>query len=308
MEWIALDLIPVVRKDLGAKVRQFHKIFKTTSFKHEPTQLTAFIGTFLALGGLQLAQVAAANALPESTSMVLIGSSAALTTLLFAAPAAPLGTPWNTFLGHLVSISVALCFHWLELLTGINLLAVVMVPSLAIALMVRYKAVNPPAAAAAFIFTTTPKAHAQALGGAFFLMMPALVSCAWLMLCQFALAEGLAWIKKRGGAELPLVPAPKPSVVVSAVDPAVASCIIQAVEGAAYVDDPLLFLMQTLAEDRARLQRQRAVLRALGVRSSDKPSHAATVIQTRIRKLLALRRLTPNAASKQRKSNGFAMV
>lgn len=280
--------------------REAIDVFKAAHFKHQPTPITAFVGSAVALGGLEMCQsFLIAEASPEL--MVLIGSSAALATLLFAAPAAPLGTPWNSILGHIISITVALLLHWLQLLTGLNLFAKVLVPSVSIALMAHWQVTNPPAAAAAFIFVTNDKAKSQALGGAFFLLMPALLGCAWLFLCQYGLAGGLAYLKARAaGAEPPRGAAPKASVVVNTVDPAVATCIIQAVEGAAYVEDSLSYLIETLTQDRARLQRQRAVLRALTGKKEMGQSEAAGVIQKGLRKVMTAKRLEMSASPAKR--------
>ena len=111
--------------------------FKAFTFKHQATPLTAFVGTIVVLGGLSLMQSAARYA-GASDAMLAIGSFAAVCTLLFAAPAAPLGVPWNMLVGHAVSVGVALVVHWtsapLEQLFGISMHEVrkVLVPSLAI--------------------------------------------------------------------------------------------------------------------------------------------------------------------------------
>ena len=57
----------------------------------------------------------------------------------------------------MVSIFVVLCFHWMQILTGLNLGAKVLGPSFAIAAMMYMKVPNPPAAAAAFIFLINDK-------------------------------------------------------------------------------------------------------------------------------------------------------
>ena len=156
--------------------------------------------------------------------------------------------------------------HWLQLLSGLNLAAKVIVPSLAIATMAKFKVTNPPAAAAATIFSTSSLAQAQPLWGALFLLSPALVGCAWAFLVQFAIAKGVALrICHSGERRVATVGAVEPTVRVSVVDSAVALCIVQAVEGAAFVDDPLSFMIDALIADRTRLQRQKSVLKAMGV-------------------------------------------
>ena len=44
------------------------------------------------------------------------------------------------------------------------------------------------------------------------------------------------------------------TVTVDIVDAAMSTCIVQAIEGAAYVTDPLDYLIETLSRDRARLR------------------------------------------------------
>ena len=287
----------ITHADIGPYVDEVVGAFRSLTFKHESTTLTAFAGTFMALGGLQAAQTMLDVLAPHS--MILIGSSAALATLLFAAPAAPLGTPWNTFLGHAVSISVALSFHWLQQLTGLNLIVTVLVPSVAIAIMAHLKITNPPAAAAAFIFTITPTAQAQPVGG---LVVPAFVGCAWLVFCQFLVHRALKCLKERGAKQPAAATPPKSSVVVSTVDPVVAALIVQAVEGAAYVDDPLTFMIDTLTRDRTNLKRQRDVLQAFGAKLPSYLSQngAASLLQKRFRKVAATRRIALSPTRRKR--------
>lgn len=77
------------------------------TFKHESTPVSAFCGSLVMLGGLALAETFVRQVMGAEEAMLFVGSFAALSTLLFAAPAAPLGTPWNTLLGHTLSITVA---------------------------------------------------------------------------------------------------------------------------------------------------------------------------------------------------------
>ena len=146
--------IVVIVEDLVQRAHEVIESFKALTFKHEATPLTAFVGTAAAIGGLQAGEALMATVAPDA--MLLIGSSAALATLLFAAPAAPLGTPWHSFLGHTVCMGVALSVQWLQALTNLSLLAKVLVPSLSISLMARYKVVNRPAQMASTAFLRPP--------------------------------------------------------------------------------------------------------------------------------------------------------
>lgn len=194
-------------------------------------------------------------AVPEAS--VLVGSTAALATLLFAAPAAPLGVPYNTICGHVISICIALIFHWLQQLLGVSLGAHVIAPSLAIGVMTWAKTVNPPAAACAFIFLTSARMQALPLLGATFLLAPALAGCCWALLVQCALAKALALLKaRRSRSPARAAKATRLTVTVDLADKAVATCIAQAVEGCAYVNDPLDFVIEALSRDRARLHKK----------------------------------------------------
>ena len=270
--------------------------FKAFTFKHQATPLTAFCGTLIVLGGLSLMQAAARYA-GASDAMLAIGSFAAVCTLLFAAPAAPLGVPWNMLVGHAVSVGVALVVHWtsapLEQLFGISMHEVrkVLVPSLAIALQMKVGAVNPPAAAAAEIFASDPLAQRQPLYGAFFLVAPALVGTAWALLVQYATMRTVKLLKaRRDGTGPPPATAPEPTVKVSVVDPAEAVVIVQAIEGAAYVEEPLTYLIDTLTADRRRMELTRSVLSKIKFLN---PRHrGASQIQRLFRKHKALKAMT----------------
>ena len=76
--------------------------FKHMNFKHPATPLSAVVGSLVTLGGLQAMEALLRKLAPGA--MLFMSSFAALSTLLFAAPAAPLGVAWNTFLGHAISI------------------------------------------------------------------------------------------------------------------------------------------------------------------------------------------------------------
>lgn len=287
---------PVCRARLGERASNAWKVFRAVQFKHEATPLTATVGSLVGLGGLQLIQWLVHLAAPDFD--VLIGSTAALATLLFAAPAAPLGRPYNTICGHVISISLALAFHFLQLAVGIELGAHVIAPSIAIGTMTHARVVNPPAAAACYIFLTSSRAQAQPLLGATFLIAPALAGCAWALLVQYGLVRGLALVKKFRGA--PVGAKPKSvSVAVNLVDPTVSTCVVQAIEGAQYVNDPLSFLIETLERDRKRLQKQtKAVVQAFQTRrrrkshmtAAERNEEAAMAIQQAVRKMIALKR------------------
>jgi len=119
--------------------------------------------------------------------MLAIGSFAAVATLLYAAPSAPLGKPLNLFYGHALAIFASLAVYHAQLLVGWPQdLSVALAPSLSIALMVQQKVTHPPAAACSFIFASQLRAHAQPLGGAAFLLLPGLVGCAYMLLVQWA--------------------------------------------------------------------------------------------------------------------------
>jgi len=83
-------------------------LLRGLTFKHESTPASAFCGSLVMLSGLALAETFVREVVGAEEAMLFIGSFAAMATLLFAAPAAPLGIPWNTLLGHGVSISIAL--------------------------------------------------------------------------------------------------------------------------------------------------------------------------------------------------------
>ena len=166
-----------------------------------------------------------------------------------------------------------------------------LVPSAAIALQMQLGAVNPPAAAAAEIFASDPLAQRQPLYGAFFLVAPALIGTAWSLSVQYATARALAaWKARRRKHAGPEAPAPEPTVKVSVVDPAVAICVVQAIEGAAYVEDPLSYLIETLTADRRRLDLQKRILKRM---LSVDPRQVAQVsrIQRVFRAHIAMRRM-----------------
>lgn len=270
-------------------IEGFKQQIKAISFKHKATPLSAFCGSFLLLGGLYLFETDL-RALGDDSALLFVGSFGALATIIFAAPAAPLGIPYNTLLGHTLSVSIALLVHWTELATGISLLARVLSPSLAIGAMLACGVTNPPAAAIVVIFTTSPKALGQWGYGALYLLMPALLGCAYAFVVQAGIAHvmniGLpcfaeaedssagppkpeeaaktapAADKLTSAAAEEATPArsaspaakngtPAPTTVeVRCVDPTTALAIASAVEGAAYKPDPLTYMIDELVNER----------------------------------------------------------
>lgn len=159
--------------------------------QHTATPLSSFAGSFVGLGGLSLAQTLVPPS-PEHL-VVFAASFGALATLLFGAPAAPLGRLRNIFFGHVLSICAAVALHygdeWLRLTMGWGILTPslerVLTPSLAIALMVHYKTPHPPAAAIVTFYASLP----DGLRGLMFLMFPALFGCVFFVAVQLATAK-----------------------------------------------------------------------------------------------------------------------
>ena len=297
-EWPSKTLMPEILRitDVISQVSaSFFRDFKTLSFKHEATPLTAFLGSCAALGSLELFESIGAH------DHLLIGSFAALATLLFSAPAAPLGTPWNTLNGHAVSVIIAVSVHWLQILSGVHLYARVTAPSLSIAIMMHLRVTNPPAAATAFLFITTPEALAQPMWGLAYLVTPALTGSLVCLAVQWSLAHGLALYKARAKPlpppEAPLRPKAPPVVTVDMVDPIVATIIANAVEGAHYVrpGEELTYLISTLAAEQSRIERQLRVLHMLGVKGVRKDhqtlDEAATRLQRWVRRTASVARV-----------------
>ena len=153
----------------------------------------AFLGTFCGLGGLVLAEsfLRSSDFAPDN-SLLYIPSFGALSTLLYAAPAAPLGKPKNTYYGHVISITIALAVHyaaqqlgrmgWWALPVGVEK---VLTPSLAIAAMVLFKVAHPPAAACVIVYATLADQGQQMPT---YLLMPALISCTYMLAVQRGVA------------------------------------------------------------------------------------------------------------------------
>ena len=127
--------------------------------------------------------------------------------------------------------------------------------------------------------------------GAFFLVAPALVGTAWALLVQYATMRTVKLLKaRRDGTGPPPATAPEPTVKVSVVDPAEAVIIVQAIEGAAYVEEPLTYLIDTLTADRRRMELTRSVLSKIKFLN---PRHrGASAIQRLFRKHKALKAMT----------------
>ena len=270
---------------------------KAVSFKHAATPLSAFCGTFLLLGGLALFETQL-RALGDESALLFVGSFGALSTLIFAAPAAPLGIPYNTLLGHTLSVAIALVVHWVELAAGISLFAKVLSPSLAIAAMLACGVTNPPAAAIVVIFAMSEKALGQWGYGAMYLLTPALIGCAYAFAVQASIARVVLYLAARAEAAAPITAeqdakapvqppsAPTtlrararritrdlanaltpradvpPTVEVRCVDKTMTTAIANAVEGAAYVPDPLSYIIDQLVNER----KQRAEKEAAAVK------------------------------------------
>ena len=111
------------------------------------TPLTAFIGSFIGLGGLAMGELAAQHVssdIPLDPQLLLLGSFGALSTLVFASNS-PLCAPRNTLFGHLTSLCVAYSVHYASAgaahLAGTPPLPAtlekVLSPAMAIALMLR---------------------------------------------------------------------------------------------------------------------------------------------------------------------------
>ena len=176
-------------------------------------------------------------------------------------------------------------------------------PSAAIALQMKAGAVNPPAAAAAAIFASEPMAQRQPLYGAFYLVAPALVGTVWSLLVQYATARAVKAAKAwRSPGAAPVPSAPDRTVKVSVVDPAVSTIIVQAIEGAAYVDDPLTYLIETLTADQRRLDLTKTILSKLRMLN---PRHRKASQLQRIYRAHRARRILAQVAAP---STAAAMV
>ena len=166
---------------------------------HEPSAASAFLGSFIGLGGLVVGEAALKGSSlvalwPGFHPMVFAASFGALSTLLFAAPAAPLGRIRNTLLGHAIAIMVALfVHHGLSRLVPVPAdLEKVLTPSLAIAAMLQAGATHPPAAASVILYTLLDDARQQ---GPIFMLLPALVGSLYMLGVQQFIAYGVRMVK-----------------------------------------------------------------------------------------------------------------
>mmetsp|Transcript_23439 Transcript_23439/g.69034 ORF Transcript_23439/g.69034 Transcript_23439/m.69034 type:complete len:244 (-) Transcript_23439:267-998(-) len=164
--------------------------------------ITAFAGSFLGLGGLFVMESVLRDWKLFPDPMVAVGSFAAVATLLYAAPTAPLGKLYNMLYGHLLSILVALGVHFAGELAGWTMgLSVTLAVSLSIGVMVQQNVPHPPAAACAFIFIEAARAHAQPFGGVMYLIAPGLIGCLYMhivkLLVQAVANELYDWDQDR---------------------------------------------------------------------------------------------------------------
>ena len=185
---------------------------------HVPNATTAFIGSFVGLGGLVLAEDLLHDypLLGGNQLMLFIGSFGALAALLYGSPAAPLSRLSNTIckpaahnpspllplgvtterswlasrarsVGHVVSIIIAIAVHHglgnlVNLPVGVEK---VLTPSLAIAAMVALQVTHPPAAASVVYFVTLEDARNQ---GPIYILFPALAGAVYMLAVQLLLA------------------------------------------------------------------------------------------------------------------------
>ena len=151
------------------------------------------MGTLGGLGGLAMGEylLRGTGFAPDNT-LLFVGSFGALSTLLYAAPAAPLGTPKNTIYGHTVSIGIALAVHHIAMAASAYggwalpmAVEKVLTPALAIGAMVYLKIPHPPAAACVVVYATLADGAQQMPT---YLLMPALVGCAYMLAVQRVVA------------------------------------------------------------------------------------------------------------------------
>mmetsp|Transcript_5221 Transcript_5221/g.7702 ORF Transcript_5221/g.7702 Transcript_5221/m.7702 type:complete len:482 (+) Transcript_5221:45-1490(+) len=126
--------------------------------------------------------------LNKSELLLMMGSFGALATLLYAAPASPFAQPRMVFLGHMVALFISIIFDYFVVndLTNFSTafipmwVAIALVPALSIASMAKLGCINPPAAAASFIYLAGDS-QVKNLGW-LFLLMPTLIGCALMIL------------------------------------------------------------------------------------------------------------------------------
>jgi len=176
--------------------------------QYSPSPATGFVGTVLGMGGLAAAETigsATGQSNPSGAAVLepqflVLGSFAALSTLIFSAPQASFGRPRNTVGGHLVCVSIALTVHWIAeaiaIAHGATLVDFqpsttaekVLTPALGVAAMLQLQVVNPPAAACAFLYTVLPD---QRLQGPQYLVL-VLCSCIYMLGVQLFVSRVMA--------------------------------------------------------------------------------------------------------------------
>ena len=145
-----------------------------------------------------------------------------------------------------------------------------------------------------------------------------MASCIWALLVQCALAKTVKYMKARsaqGKAEVRIngrnspkakaaasVFAAAPQVEVHVVNPAIAQIFVDAIEGAAYVDDPLTYLIETLTADQRRLDLTKTILSKLRMLN---PRHRKASQLQRIYRAYRARRILAQVAAP---STAAAMV
>ena len=168
---------------------------------HVATGLTAAVGTFIGLGGLVLGETWV-HAHPETfgiiggvNSLLFFASFGALATLLFGAPAAPLGRITNTVIGHLIGVAVSFAVHSGGSLVNLPMdFKKVLTPSIAIGLMVHFQQVHPPAAAFIIVYSMLDDSHWTS---PLLVLFPVCVGALWMLGVQLTLAMVVRHISAR---------------------------------------------------------------------------------------------------------------
>jgi hypothetical protein len=175
---------------------------------HQPTPFSAFCGTTAGLGGLALAEhalgalgarwgIGALGFSSHHDVLIFVGAFGALSALLYGAPSAPLGRPKATLGGFTLVISLSMTLHYANLACGAAqgrgaclspAFEKVLAPALGIAAMLRWATVHPPAAACAIQYMALAEPQLQ---GPTFLLAPALLGVAWMLLVQWLVARTL---------------------------------------------------------------------------------------------------------------------
>jgi len=148
----------------------------------------SFLGAFL---GLLLPAVLHSSVfadLDHPDMVLMIGSFAALATLLFAAPASPFAQPRVVLCGHLQSAALAIAMDYFVISDHTDFatafipqwVAQGLVPALCIGSMALTGCINPPAAACAFIYVTGGKRVKDS--GWLFVLCPTLLGCVLMLL------------------------------------------------------------------------------------------------------------------------------